>query len=332
MQILVTGGAGYIGSHAVRDLLDHGFEVTVLDNLSTGHAAAVDPRAHLVGGSTGDVSLLVNLFHTRHIHAVLHFAASIEVGESVTDPAKYYQNNFVSSLSLLQAMQIAKVKRLVFSSTAAVYGSPEMVPIEEGATLRPINPYGRSKMMTELAIQDFCRAYGLGYAILRYFNVAGAMPDGSLGEDHEPESHLIPNVLAAARDSGSVRVFGTDYETKDGTCVRDYVHVTDLVAAHRLAVERVLPGLGEVYNVGSESGFSVRQVIQACEEVTGQKISVAEEGRRPGDPPMLVASSKKIKQSLGWRPERTEIKTIVADAWHWHQKHPRGYRISDKIA
>ena len=326
MNVLVTGGAGYIGSHAVRLLLDRGHAVSVLDNLSHGHLKAVDQRASFVKGDTGDRALLINLLRQKKIEAVLHFAADIEVGESVVNPGKYYQNNFSNALVLLGALVEVGVKKIVFSSTAAVYGDPEKNPIEETQSRQPINPYGKSKMMTEMAIEDFASAHGLGYAILRYFNVAGAAADASIGEDHQPESHLLPKILAAARDgSGPVRIFGTDYPTADGTCVRDYVHVVDLVSAHLLALQKIEAGKGEIYNLGSENGFSVRAVIAACEKVVGQKLSVAEEARRAGDSAVLVASSKKIREKLGWKPQYPDLETIVQHAWNWHQSHPHGY-------
>jgi UDP-glucose 4-epimerase len=326
-KILVTGGAGYIGSHAVRHLLDYGHEVTVLDNLSHGHAAAVDPRAKLVKGSTGNAELVQQTLRSQAIEAVMHFAADIEVGESVTDPGKYYENNFSNALKLLAAMRDTGVKKIVFSSTAAVYGNPEKTPIEEDQRRNPINPYGRSKMMTEMAIEDFAHAHGLGYAVLRYFNVAGAAPDARTGEDHQPESHLIPRILLAALGSTpDVKIFGTDYPTADGTCVRDYVHVMDLVGAHRLALEKIKEGKGNTFNLGSENGFSVREVIATCERVTGKKLIVKEEARRPGDPAVLVASSARIRRMLGWEREYPDLDTIVGHAWNWHTSHPRGYR------
>jgi UDP-glucose 4-epimerase len=325
VRVLVTGGAGYIGSHAVRELLSAGHDVTVLDNLSTGHRAAVDPKAHFVQGDMGDAVAVERLLKDRRIEAVLHFAAFIEVGESVQDPDKYYRNNFSNALSLLGSMRAAGVKKIVFSSTAAVYGNPTSIPITEDAPRAPINPYGRSKMMTEMAIEDSSKAYGLGYAILRYFNVAGASPDGKIGEAHEPESHLIPRILMAARDGKSVGIFGTDYKTPDGTCIRDYVHVVDLVRAHILALEKIEPGRGQIFNLGSENGFSVREVIDACRAATGINIRAEEHPRRPGDPDSLVASSARIRD-LGWRPEYPDLKTIISHAWKWHQSHPRGYK------
>lgn len=325
MKVLVTGGAGYIGSHAVRELCDHGHSVVVLDNLSKGHEEAIDARAIFLRGSTEDTDFIVEKIALHGIEAVMHFAADIEVGESVTDPYKYYQNNFCNSLNLLEALRIAGVKKFVFSSTAAVYGNPESTPIFETARRNPINPYGRSKMMMELALEDACEAYGLGFTILRYFNVAGASPDATIGEDHQPESHLIPRILMAAREGKAVKIFGTDYPTPDGTCIRDYVHVVDLVRAHVIALEKITPGKGAIYNLGSENGFSVREVIAACERVTGRKIIVEESERRPGDPAVLVASSKKIASELGWEKKYPDMETIVAHAWNWHTSHPKGF-------
>jgi UDP-glucose 4-epimerase len=325
MRVLVTGGAGYIGSHTVRELINKGHSVTVLDSLSKGHEEAVDPRATLIVGSTANLELLVQRLKAHQIEAVIHFAADIEVGESVIDPYKYYHNNFSNSLTLLHAMIRAHVNKFVFSSTAAVYGNPEKTPIEENQRRNPINPYGRSKMMTEMAIEDFSRAHGLGFTILRYFNVAGASPDATIGEDHQPESHLIPRILHAARDEGEVRIFGTDYDTHDGTCIRDYVHVVDLAHAHVLALEKMKEGEARIYNLGSEKGFTVREVISACETVVGKKLKVMEVERRQGDPAVLVASSKKIKAELNWEPMYPSIETIVHHAWHWHSTHPRGY-------
>ncbi len=325
MRVLVTGGAGYIGSHAVRELINSGHSVTVLDNLSNGHEEAVDPRATFILGSTENAELLAQRLHAHQIEAVMHFAANIEVGESVTNPYKYYQNNFSHSLTLLHAMIKLGIKKFVFSSTAAVYGNPERIPIEENQMRNPINPYGRSKMMTEMAIEDFCHAHGLGYTILRYFNVAGASPDATIGEDHQPESHLIARILSAARDEKEITIFGTDYDTEDGTCIRDYVHVVDLARAHVLALEKIEEGSGEIYNIGSGSGFSVREVIVACENVVGKELKVIESDRRPGDPAVLIASSRKIRNKLNWEPAYPNIKTIVGHAWHWHSTHPGGY-------
>lgn len=328
MRILVTGGAGYIGSHATRELLDRGHQVTVLDNLSRGHRWAIDARADFALMSTGEAAKVLRLLQDRSIEAVLHFAADIEVGESVIDPAKYYLNNFANSISLLDGLRRTGVRKFVFSSTAAVYGSPEKMPIDENETCLPTNPYGRAKLMVERALEDFRSAYGVGYTVLRYFNVAGAHPDGGLGEDHHPETHLIPNVLKSARSGTPVKIFGTDYPTPDGTCIRDYIHVMDLVRAHILALESLKPGEGRTYNLGSERGFSVREVLAACEKVTGKKIQVEEAARRPGDAIALIASSRKIRAELGWQPQYPDLETIVTHAWRWHltQPHEAGAR------
>lgn len=332
MRVLVTGGAGYIGSHAVRELLDSGHVVVVLDNLSKGHREAIDERVVFIRGSTQDIDLVVNKLKFHEIDAVMHFAADTEVGESVSDPYKYYQNNFSNSLLLLEAINICAIKKLVFSSTAAVYGDPVRTPILESDLRHPINPYGRSKMMMEMAIEDGCRAYGIGYTILRYFNVAGASPDSQIGEDHHPESHLIPRILTAAREGTSIKVFGTDYETPDGTCIRDYVHVVDLARAHVMALEKISEGKGRTYNLGSEKGFSVRQVISTCEGVTSRKIVVEEVQRRLGDPSILVADSQKIKSELGWERKYPDLETIVAHAWNWHASHPKGFGSEMEVA
>lgn len=331
MRILVTGGAGYIGSHVVKELLHQGYQVHVLDNLSKGHRKAVDPRAELILGATSDYELLKKIFQSLGIEAVMHFAANIEVGESVADPGKYYLNNFGNSLTLLRAMRDCEVPKLVFSSTAAVYGNPPQIPIREDESLNPINPYGRSKMMTEMAIEDFAKAHGLGYTLLRYFNVAGAHPEGQIGEDHRPESHLIPRILAAVLDPQyQVQVYGNDYPTPDGTCIRDYVHVMDLAQAHILALQATEAGHGEVYNIGSQNGFSVLEVLRACEKVLGFKLAVNMAARRPGDPPILVASSEKIRRALGWKPRYPDMETIVKHAWQWHSRHPQGYATTEE--
>ncbi len=327
VKVLITGGAGYIGSHTVQELLNNQHQVWVLDNLSNGHREAVDERATFIEGSTADAVLLETIFFTFSIEAVIHFAADIEVAESVIDPYKYYHNNFSNALVLLNAMKNCSVRKLVFSSTAAVYGIPESIPIEESQSCYPINPYGRSKLMTEMAIKDFSKAYGLSYAILRYFNVAGACPSAKIGEDHSPETHLIPCILASAlRPNAFVKIFGADYPTKDGTCVRDYIHVVDLAWAHVLALDSLQTGHGDIYNIGSENGFSVREVIAACEKVTGKTLSVVEENRRPGDPAILIASSQQIRAKTGWVPKFPQIETIVQHAWNWHQTHPQGYK------
>jgi UDP-glucose 4-epimerase len=325
MRLLVTGGAGYIGSHAVRHLLEHGHDVWIYDNLSRGHAQAV-PANCLIRGELADTPALEAALRSRSIEAVVHFAALTYVGESTQEPERYYQNNVVNTLNLLAAMRRTGVNQFVFSSTAATYGSPEKVPISEDEPLRPINPYGRGKMVVELALADYAAAYGLAYVSLRYFNAAGANPAGDLGEDHDPETHLIPLILQVALGHRAcLEVFGTDYPTSDGTCVRDYVHVQDLAEAHRLALNALRHGQGRCFNLGNSRGHSVREVHRACEEVTGKRIPIRECPRRPGDPPVLVASSVRAEQELGWRPRFADLHKIVETAWRWHSSHPRGY-------
>lgn len=325
MNILVTGGAGYIGSHAVRCLLAAGHEITVFDNLVYGHREAVE-AGRLVEGDLLDQSQVEQVLREKKIDAVMHFAAYAYVGESVTDPAKYYRNNIVGTLSLLEAMRACDVKRIVFSSTCATYGVPQEVPIPEDHPQQPINPYGFTKLVIEKALDDYRHAYGFGYAALRYFNASGAASDGSIGEDHTPESHLIPLVLEVAlckRDH--ITIFGTDYPTADGTCIRDYIHVEDLADAHLKAIEKLDSGSAIKLNVGTGSGASVREVIDACKEVTGEEIKVVEGDRREGDPPELVANPETTAEALGWRAKHTNIRDIVASAWAWHQKHPNGF-------
>jgi len=325
MNVLVTGGAGYIGSHVVRLLRQAGHRCVVYDDLSAGHAAAVGD-APLVRGATGDTDALAAALRDAAAEAVVHLAAFIEAGESVERPGKYFRNNAFGALSLLEAMRAAGVGRVVFSSTAAVYGTPRRTPIEETDPTAPINPYGASKLCAELFMRGFATAHGLGGVSLRYFNVAGAHPDGDLGEDHDPETHLIPLLLRVAAGRGrAARIFGDDYDTPDGTCIRDYIHVMDLAAAHVRALEAARAGELEVFNLGNGEGFSVREVLEACREVTGRPIPAEVAPRRPGDPPRLVASCRKAREVLGWRPERSDLRTIVADAWRWHTGHPDGY-------
>ncbi len=325
MKILVSGGAGYVGSHAVKRLLQGEHQVWVYDNLSQGHAAAV-PAATLIEGDLHDTQRLTDALRQREIEAVMHFAADALVGESVVEPAKYYRNNVVATLSLLDAVRTAGVQRFVFSSTTAVYGVPAVVPITEQERRDPINPYGFTKLVMEQALEDYSRAYGLGFAALRYFNAAGAAADGSIGEDHDPESHLIPIVLQVALGQRErITVFGDDYPTPDGTCIRDYIHVEDLAEAHELALRRLTPGEGLKMNLGTGVGHSVRQVIDACREVTGHEIPETMGERRPGDPPELVADASLAQQTLGWRPKYRDIRSIVETAWRWHASHPQGY-------
>jgi UDP-glucose 4-epimerase len=325
MNVFVTGGAGYIGSHTVRLLLEAGHRVMVYDNLSEGHASAV-PRGLLVKADLGDQATLTQALAAEPFDAVLHFAAHCYVGESMVEPERYYANNVVNSLNLLRAMRAAGVGRIVFSSSAATYGQPVETPITEAHPQRPINVYGRTKLQFEEILADYARAYGLGYVALRYFNAAGAAPDGRLGEDHDPETHLVPLVLQAAlglRDK--VSIFGVDYDTPDGTCIRDYIHIYDLAQAHILALGAIEAGIGRTYNLGNGAGYSVRQVIRTASRVAGRPIPHDEAARRPGDPPVLVASSEKISRELGWKPQFPDLETIIETAWRWHRDHPHGY-------
>jgi UDP-glucose-4-epimerase GalE len=326
MRILVTGGAGYIGSHAVRYFLSRGHDVWVYDNLSMGHRSAV-PADRLIVGDLGEAARLDQALLARRIEAVVHFAAFSLVGESVREPAKYYQNNLVNTLTLLECLRRQGISRFVFSSTAATYGIPGRVPITEDEPQRPINPYGRAKLAVELALGDYAAAYGWGVAALRYFNAAGASPNGTIGEDHNPETHLIPLVIQAVLGRRPhIEVYGTDYPTPDGTCIRDYIHVDDLAEVHLLALERLQPGRMLSYNLGTGRGYSVREVIETVQAVTGKPVPVKEGPRRPGDPPELVASPEKIQRELGWRPHYAELRPIVETAWNWHRQHPRGFR------
>ena len=320
-KILVVGGAGYIGSHMVRELLDKGYDPLVFDNLSTGHDWAV-PEGRLVRGDLCDARALERLFAENRFDAVLHFASFIQVGESVTAPLKYYQNNVANTLNLLAAMEKAGVKRFVFSSTAAVYGTPAEVPISETAPLHPENPYGRSKLMMEEILADCGHAWGLQSACLRYFNAAGAHPSSEIGEAHDPESHIIPIVLQVALGRREfITINGDDYPTPDGTCIRDYVHVCDLAQAHTLALEALLASRGSMTcNLGNGTGYSIREVIEVCRKVTGHPIPVRTGPRRPGDPALLVASSQRMMQEYGWRPRFAQLEAIVASAWQWHCK------------
>jgi len=316
MNILVVGGAGYIGSHMVKLLGQRGCAVTTLDDLSSGHRDAV-LTGDFVQGDMADTELLRGLFAARKFDAVMHFASFIEVGESVREPAKYYRNNVANTLALLAAMREAGVDRFIFSSTAAIFGTPQYVPIDERHPRAPINPYGRTKNMVEDVLSDYERAYGLRSVCLRYFNAAGADPEGKLGERHDPESHLIPLALQAAsgRRAG-LSVYGTDYNTPDGTCIRDYVHVSDLCEAHWLALESLRDGASsQAYNLGNGNGFSVLEVIETAKKVTGVDFVVKHEARRAGDPPRLVADASAIKAKLGWSPRYADLDTIIAHAW-----------------
>jgi UDP-glucose 4-epimerase len=322
--ILVTGGAGYIGSHAVLALREAGYEVVILDNLVYGHRDIVETvlKVELIEGDIADRALLDKIFKTREFAAVMHFAAYAYVGESVSQPAKYYRNNVAGTLTLLEAMCDAGIKNFVFSSTCATYGVPEQIPVLEDQPQQPINPYGMSKLMVEHILDDFDRAYGLRSVRFRYFNAAGADPEGRLGEDHSPETHILPLVLLTALGKReSISIYGTDYDTPDGTCLRDYIHVSDLAQAHILGLEYLLNGGStEVFNLGNGQGFSIREVIEAARVVTSRPIAVTLADRRPGDPPILVGSGEKAKQVLGWNPQYADLETILKHAWQWHQK------------
>lgn len=323
-KILVTGGAGYIGSHAVLQLLEAGYEVVILDNLVYGHQDLVETvlKVDLVIGDTSDRRLLDQVFSNYEISAVLHFAAYAYVGESMTNPAKYYRNNVAGTLTLLEAMVAHGVNKFIFSSTCATYGIPQVIPIPENHPQKPINPYGKSKLMVEQMLEDFAQVYDLQSVSFRYFNAAGADPHSRLGEDHTPETHLIPLVLYTAlglRDN--ITIFGTDYDTPDGTCIRDYIHVADLASAHVLGLLYLEQGRpSEVFNLGNGSGFSVKEVIDCAMQVTGRSLPVVYGDRRPGDPPVLVGSSGKACEVLGWQPQYGDLPVIINHAWQWHQR------------
>jgi UDP-glucose 4-epimerase len=321
MKILVVGGAGYIGSVCAELLLDEGHNVGIFDNLSEGHRAAVDPRAAFLEGDLSNAEEIRSALAELRPDSVMHFAASALVVESMQNPSKYFRNNVANSLNLLDAMVTAGVKLLVFSSTCAVFGLPDRVPIEESAPTRPINPYGESKLAFEKILRWYNQIHGLRFVSLRYFNAAGASE--RFGEDHRIETHLIPNVLKVVLgQQRQVEIFGTDYETPDGTCIRDYIHIVDLARAHMLALNS---SKSESYNLGTGGGSSVREVIESARKVTGRKIDIIEKARRPGDPPRLIASSEKIKRELGWKPQFQNLEAIVESAWKWHQRFPRGY-------
>jgi UDP-glucose 4-epimerase len=323
--ILVTGGAGYIGSHVVKELLHQNYEPIVFDNLQTGHRKATK-SASFIEGDLSDQRKLAETFQANSIDAVMHFAADCLVGESVQDPVKYFNNNVNNSLKLIEMMEECNVRKIVFSSSAAVYGEPKEIPISEEHPCAPTNPYGETKWIFEKVLQAFHEAGKLNYISLRYFNAAGADPEGELGEDHSRETHLIPLVIKAALDGTSVPVFGTDYKTPDGTCIRDYIHVTDLAHAHILALQKLNQGkFSGTYNLGNGNGYSVRQVIETVKKAAGRKVAAIDSPRRPGDPARLVASSQKIKEELGWIPRYPDLETIVKTAYHWHRNNPKGY-------
>ncbi len=331
MKLLVTGGAGYIGSIVARLLIETGHEVVVFDNLERGHREAVPRQAQLILGDLRNPEDPRRALDGGGFDGVLHFAALALVGESVEHPGRYYRTNVAGTLNLLEAMVSEGVPRLVFSSTCAVYGQPDEVPIAETAPPRPQNAYGASKLAADHLIGDFCAAHQLAAVSLRYFNVAGA--HGGAGEDHEPETHLIPNILKVALGaSASVQIFGTDYPTDDGTAVRDYIHIDDLAAAHLLALEHARAGEHLILNLGNGNGFSVREVIEVARRVTGEPIPAREAPRRPGDPPRLVAASDRIRAALGWVAQKPELETMIADAWAFAQAHPHGYSRSDSAA
>lgn len=320
-MILVVGGAGYIGSHFVKNIVET-HEVVVLDNLSTGHHWAVDKRAYFIQGDLGDVITVQHIFDTYKIDAVVHFAAFSLVGESVTDPLKYYDNNVVGTLNLLKVMKDYQINKFIFSSTAATYGIPSVNKIDENTPTNPINPYGKSKLMVEHMLSDFAKSYGLNYVVLRYFNAAGAHVTGEIGEMHKPETHLIPLVLQNLLGQREcISVFGTDYSTPDGTCIRDYIHVTDISNAHSLALKGLLKESIKTatYNLGNGNGYSVKEIIETCERITGKKANVQYIERRTGDPPRLVASAEKIYKELGWQAQ-SDIEDIIRSAWFWHRK------------
>lgn len=321
MNVVVTGGAGYIGSICVEELLNANHAVTVFDNLTEGHRAAVDSRARFVQGCLSDRAGVANTLRQAHAEAILHFAANALVGESMTNPTKYFRNNVANGLNLLDAAVESGVRKFVFSSTCATYGPPDRLPMTEDLPQRPISPYGESKLMFETLLEWFRQIHGLEFVAFRYFNAAGA--SASFGEHHRIETHLIPNVLKVALGhSTHCDIFGTDYTTPDGTCIRDYIHTIDLADAHIRALE---PGKQGFYNLGNGEGYSVRQVIQACEKVTGRSIPTIERPRRSGDPPRLVAAAEKAARTFGWRPRYPKLDSIVATAWAWHQAHPTGY-------
>ncbi len=328
MKVLVTGGAGFIGGATVRELIAAGNDVSIFDNLEAGHVETIPKGVTLIKGDLRDRKNIDDALSTGGFDAVMHFAAYTIVPESCEDPKKYVANNLFASFNLIDAMAANNVKKLVFSSSAAVYGAPKSIPIEENALTLPENPYGETKLTVEQYLKWYDRPYGLKSICLRYFNAAGADLENDIGEDRAVETHLIPLVLhAASGKRKSVSIFGSDYPTRDGTCIRDYIHVKDLASAHVLALNKLNKdnATSSVYNLGSEQGFSVLEVVKASEKITGKKIDAKMEGRRPGDPPSLIASSKKIKNELGWSQKHSSIEKIISDTWQWMQKHPEGY-------
>lgn len=328
MRVLVTGGAGYIGSVTAHELVNQGHEVVVFDNLSFGHTKAVPEKAKFIKGDLLERQSIRSALSKEKIEAVVHFAGFIAVGESVKEPLMYVRNNIMGGYNLLDSMKELKINKIIFSSSAAVYGDPENIPIREDDAKKPTNPYGETKLIFEKFLQWCDSSYGIRSISLRYFNAAGADTENDLGEDHDPETHLIPLVLKTALGQREkIEIFGTDYDTPDGTCVRDYVHILDLAAAHVLALKHLKEsGKTSFYNLGSSKGYSVREVIDTCEKITGRKIKVVESPRRAGDPPRLVASSDKIQKELGFKFNHSDLKNIIATAWAWHSKHPHGYK------
>jgi UDP-glucose 4-epimerase len=323
--ILVTGGAGYIGSHVVKELFCQGHQPIVFDNLQTGHRKTAK-NAFFIEGDVSDTKKLKETFQSHSIHAVMHFAADCLVGESVLNPVKYFNNNVKNGLQLIEIIEEFKIKKFVFSSSAAVYGEPNEIPILEKHPCAPTNPYGETKWIFEKVLQAFHDAGKLDFISLRYFNAAGADPGNELGEDHSPETHLIPLVIKAAMDGTSVPVYGKDYNTPDGTCIRDYIHVTDLASAHLLALRKLgQENISGIYNLGNGNGYSVQEVIESVKKVTGRKVTAVGSPRRPGDPALLVASSEKIRKEFGWIPKYPDLETIVETAYKWHRNHPKGY-------
>ncbi|AEO99767.1 MULTISPECIES: UDP-glucose 4-epimerase GalE [Heyndrickxia] len=327
MSILVLGGAGYIGSHAVYQLIDQKYDVVVIDNLQTGHRAAIHPKAKFYEGDIRDRAFMQEVFGKEKIDAIIHFAANSLVGESMEQPLKYFDNNVYGTQIVLEMMKEFHVPHIVFSSTAATYGEPEHVPITETMPTVPTNTYGETKLTMEKMMKWCEKAYGIKYVALRYFNVAGARSTGEIGEDHHPETHLIPVVLETVLGKReAITIFGEDYDTKDGTCVRDYIHVEDLIDAHILALQYLQNGgASDVFNLGSSNGFSVKEIVDTVREVTGKGFNVKIGDRRAGDPSTLIASSDKAKRVLGWNPKKTDIRQIIKDAWNWHESHPNGY-------